>query len=181
MLTSRAEPSSFEQTPDLDLLRRYREGDLASFEALYDRYAAGLLFYARSLTGDRAQAEDVLQEAFIRLMGSDPRGVRDSVRSYLFAIVRNLVIDERRKGAIRAEVRSLLFRERENVPDSGQGEEILSALSQLPRDQRETVVLKIYGSLTLAEVASLTGVPPATATSRYRYALERLNVLLSER
>jgi RNA polymerase sigma-70 factor (ECF subfamily) len=57
---------------------------------------------------------------------------------------------------------------------------IEAALNQLPGDQREVVVMKIWGALTFAQIGEALGIPLNTAASRYRYALSRLGAELSE-
>jgi RNA polymerase sigma-70 factor (ECF subfamily) len=164
---------------DGELLARYREGDLASFEFLYERHSPGLLLYAWSLTQNSALAEDVVQETFIRFLSYNSEAPCDSARAFLYTAARNLVIDERRKSTLRAKGRAFLAKVDRAASQNDAGDEVHYALGLLPPEQREAVVLKIYGSLTLSEVAKMTGVRPATATSRYRYALEKLTWLLA--
>jgi RNA polymerase sigma-70 factor (ECF subfamily) len=166
---------------DGQLLARYREGDLASFEMFYERHSPGLLLYARSLTQNSALAEDVVQETFIRFLSYNSQGTCDSTRAFLYTAARNLVIDERRKSTRHKEVRARVAKDERVAPKDEAADEILFALGLLPPEQREAVVLKVYGSLTLSEVAKMTGVHPATATSRYRYAIEKLTRLLARK
>jgi RNA polymerase sigma-70 factor (ECF subfamily) len=148
--------------------------------ALYRRHAGPLVFYAQSLSRDRALAEDVVQEAFLRMLDRDPARI-ESVKAFLYATVRHLVIDERRRDAARAQQPPALASRPSCTPVcEATLESISSALGGLPPEQREVVVLKTYAGMTLAEAARLTGVSEATATSRYRYAIEKLAGLLCE-
>ena len=163
------------------LLSRYREGDLDAAAALYDRHCRGLYLYARSLTGDAARSEDVAHEAFVRLLERDPLRPPDSVQAFLYAIVRNLIRDDLRKIAVRRKTDPLLLERRAGTwqgPCSE--EEVVAAVQDLPSEQREVVVLKIYAGLTFAEIAEVGGLSLATAASRYRYALEKLAETLSK-
>jgi RNA polymerase sigma-70 factor, ECF subfamily len=166
---------------DGEFLSRYREGDLASAAALYDRHCRGLYLYARSLTGDASRSEDIAHEAFVRLLDRDPRRPPESVQAFLYAVVRNLVRDDLRKAAVRRKKDPILFERRPGAwPGPPSDEAVASALLELPEEQREIVVLKVFAGMTFAKIAEIGGIPPATAASRYRYALEKLAELLGK-
>ena len=83
--------------------------DVVAVRALYDEHAAALWRYALRLTGDRARAEDVVQETLLRAW-QHPEVTDDrerSTRAWLFTVARNMIIDERRSSRFRNEVRSL--------------------------------------------------------------------------
>ncbi len=83
--------------------------DIVAVRALYDEHAAALWRYALRLSGDRARAEDVVQETLLRAW-QHPEVTDDSERSaraWLFTVARNMIIDERRSSRFRNEVRSL--------------------------------------------------------------------------
>lgn len=156
---------------DAALLLSYRRGDLDAFTTLYDRYEDRLFFYARTLTEDAGIAEDVVQEAFVRLLRVEPGGAGESLAPLLFTMVRNLATDARR----RAVVRERLHAERSSAPRAeDQLSEVGDLLEILPADQREVVFLKICSGLTFAEIGDVTGTKLQTVASRYRYALEKL-------
>jgi RNA polymerase sigma-70 factor (ECF subfamily) len=148
---------------------------------LYDRYASRLLFFAHSLVGDSALAEDLLQECFLRLLDLEPDQVRhDSMRNLLYMILRNLARDESRRRATRLKSYPLLAPSTVAGGEAGRFEGLSLALHALPEEQREVVVLKFYGELTFAEIAELTTVPEPTVKSRYRYAVEKLAEVLRD-
>jgi RNA polymerase sigma-70 factor, ECF subfamily len=165
---------------DEELLESYRRGDLGAVGLFFQRYGRPLYLYAFSMTSDRAQAEDVVQQAFVRLLERDPRAI-DSVRGLLYAIAGNLVRDDLRRAAVSRRTWPVLAFTRAEEPGDREHAETLSrALSELPAEQREVVILKIHADLTFAAIAAALGVPEATAKSRYRYALEKLGELLRE-
>lgn len=152
--------------------------------ALYQSTGTGLFGYAAALLSDAAEAEDVVQEAFARLWGRTRWGFAPSCpESYLLRAVRNIAF-----GRLR---RRLLFARRHRQcawleplqPDetlAQQGDTLTAALEQVPPKQREVVVLKIFNGMTFDHIGHVLAISPATAASRYRYALEKLRSLLKE-
>lgn len=163
---------------DAELLARYRSGDLGSFAALYRRYSRPLWLYARSLTRDPGLSEDLVQEAFMRVLKYLPSELKDSVQGLLYSVVRNLARDEARKSAVRDRIHPSLVPRAEVGPNRDLAEAISRAVDRLPDEQREVIVLKVYAGLTFAEIAVIAGAPAPTVMSRYRYAIEKLAELL---
>jgi RNA polymerase sigma-70 factor (ECF subfamily) len=142
-------------------------------ERLYREYGAGLLAYGCAITVDRAAAEDVLQQLFLKLLREDVE-LPEMARPYLYRAMRNAALNSRRRVVreIELDAESSWF-----VAPPAQMEEALTLqveLQVLPEEQREAVVLHIWGQLTLQEVADVTGVALNTAASRYRYGLGKL-------
>jgi RNA polymerase sigma-70 factor (ECF subfamily) len=163
---------------DVKLLLAYERGDASAFKTLYEKYRNEAFFFALSLSGDAHAAEDAVQDAFISLMrnAKAARGFAGGLKSYVFRSVRWRVIDAIRKSRVRRESAA------ENVPalfDSKSAvaeyaPDVAAALMALPDEQRETVVLKIWGGMSFREISEVTGSSPDTAASRYRYAVEKL-------
>ena len=160
------------QESDERLLDRYRRGELSAVGEFYRRYCRPVFLYAFSLTRDRALAEDIVQQAFVRLLQQDPRGIA-SVRGLLFTIARNLVRDDVRRAAASKSAFPLL-EAAADAPDSERLQALSRALNDLPEEQREVVILRIYADLPFADIAATVGAPEATVKSRYRYALKRM-------
>ena len=140
---------------------------------LYEQHASSLLLYARSMLPDRASAEDVLHHVFSALL----RGNTDlpgAPAAYLFRAVRNAALNARRYEAkhIALDAEEPWFQHGRSSPESAMG--LQFALRELPEEQREAVILRIWAGMTLEEVAAATGAPLNTAASRYRYAMEKL-------
>ena len=151
---------------------------------LYRRVGRGLYAYARSFVDGGGQAEDLVQEAFLRYLQTGRDASDPTASAFLYGIVRNLVLDLVRKSARREKHQPDLARAA--AAKSPFQDETLTALAfaelqDLPLEQREVVVLKIFGELTFDEIGRLIQAPAATAASRYRYALEKLSARLTAR
>lgn len=148
-----------------------------------DRHGAALLLFARQWSATHADAEDALQNGFLKFWKSRAQA-RDEV-PFLYACVRSAAMDLGRGERRRAAQERSAARDDAPAFDSSleraeRVAQIESALHQLPGDQREVVVLKIWAGLTFAQVGQALGISPNTAASRYRYALNRLHLELSQ-
>ncbi len=156
-------------------------------EALYDEHAPALFRFLVRLTGDEAAVKDILQEIFIRL-AREPRlldGVR-APRSFLFRMAHRLAIDQARRAETHARYAQRAQDEgaiTEGPRPSGSDDAwkracLTVALGSLPAEQRAVVLLKIWESLTFAEIGEALEISPDTAASRHRYALDKLRAAL---
>jgi RNA polymerase sigma factor (sigma-70 family) len=136
-------------------------------------YGAALVLYARQWL-DRAAAEDMVQDVFLRLM-TQP-AAPDNPRAWLFRAVRNAAISGLRSQKRRDAREARPSTERQPWFEPNADERIDAAAAQavlagLPQEQREVVVLRIWGELTLREVGELLNEPVSTVFSRYQAAL----------
>jgi len=140
---------------------------------LYEEHGPALLAYASALLRDSSAAEDVLHQVFLNLLRGRA-AVMDQAKAYLFRAVRNTALNHIRGQSREVElVADGVWLE---SPDGSKETSVAlqSALRQLPDEQREVVVMKIWGQLTFEEAAGVIGVSPNTAASRYRYGIEKL-------
>ena len=143
-------------------------------EVLYRQHGAALLLFASTISGDRGRAQDALHQVFLKLIENGGLSQAIDKKAYLFACVRHAVLNDsklaRRHTAL--EVDSIWF----SPPDRDYaGEQNLRrALYALPNDQREVIVLHVWGELTFSQIGDLLGFSANTAASRYRYALAKL-------
>ena len=151
-----------------------------------DRHGAALVLFARQWVPSHADAEDVVQEAFVRFWRSRPQA--DDPTAYLFACVRSHALDWRRGQSRRARREAAAARPERTeplfAPKLEQDERraaLEAAVAVLPAEQREVLVLKIWGGLTFAEVARLQGCSLTTAHRRYQAGLARLQARLESR
>lgn len=153
----------------------------------FNQVAPQLVLYARQLVASKADAEDVVQMAFVRWWRRFPEG--DSAHiPLLYAAVRTIALDQRRSDTRRVnrEAKSDIAIPHENAPsfDPQPGQQEIAAIVEkalqgLPEQQREVVTLKLWGNLTFNEIAAMTGESINTVAGRYRYALQALHKKLA--
>jgi RNA polymerase sigma-70 factor (ECF subfamily) len=157
--------------------------DAARWRTWLGRHGAALLLFARQWSASRADSEDAVQNGFLKFWRSR-QNATDEI-AYLYACVRSAAMDLGR-GARRRDVHEhraaeIMRSAFEVSPERAEREAAIeAALNQLPGDQREVIVMKIWSDLTFAQIGEALAISPNTAASRYRYALARLEQELSE-
>ena len=185
------------EEPDDDaLMLAFAAGDARAFERLFRRHGSALLTYLAHLTGERAAAEDLLQEIFLRVVRRAreyrPEG---RFRAWLHTIAHHALTDQRRRAALRPATSDAMDThddddEPEPATPAGSDDPLLrvharelgarieAALARLPAAQREVFLLRERAGLELVEIARATGANLATVKSRLRYALAGLRRIL---
>lgn len=147
-----------------------------------------LLLYARQRTGNQEDAEDLLQDALIRLWGyQEERQHRPPDLPLAYSVVRLCGMDQGRKTGRREKKHRKIVEFQayddhwldHGAEDSEEADLLRGAVEELSEKLREVIVMKIWGGLTFAEIAEVLKVSHNTAASRYRYALEQLERKLS--
>jgi RNA polymerase sigma factor (sigma-70 family) len=151
------------------------------WKSCFSEVAPGLLLFARQWVRSAADAEDIVQEAFVKFWR---RNHKIDNRALLYAAVRSLALDFIRRDSRRARREANALAEVDNYvepqfefEDETQ-QALATAIDGLPRDQREVLVMKIWNELTFGEIASALSISQNTAASRYRYALAALRKVL---
>jgi len=175
----------YRRSADEELIALAGEGDTGAFAALYDRHARAAYRLAFRMVGERHAAEDLTQDAFLKIWRSALRyrPERGSVRSWVLAIVANAGVDRLRSRATRrrtgrkAEAEGPKSQPSEAFPEAWRNarrDRVLEALGGIPREQREVLALLHFGGLTQAEVSERLGLPLGTVKGRARLGLRKL-------
>jgi len=138
---------------------------------LYEQHGRGLLAYACSVATSFASAEDAVHQVFERLLRGDIE-IQGAPASYLYRAVRNAALNQIRNRTREVDLFDGWF-------DAPAGVELMaielqSALSELPDEQREVILLHIWAQMSFEEVGAALDISPNTAASRYRYGLSKL-------
>jgi RNA polymerase sigma-70 factor (ECF subfamily) len=177
---------------DADIMTRVASGEREAVGVLYDRYGATLLPIALRIVGNRADAEDVLHDAFVTLPARARHysAERGSVGAWLVILVRNLSIDRTRRRGVRQSVQSLQAAASPEAQDASpdpeasaqiakRQEQIRRALASLPDAQRTTLQTAFFEGLSYPEISARDGVSLGTVKSRAARALAALRAALA--
>ncbi len=151
---------------------------------MFDAHGPALILFARQWLHSHAEAEEALQDGFVRFWRAyrENEWPETDVLPLLFTYVKRAALDrlrrQRRQRAREESAARMLYDEgavfETPAADARRAEMIANALGTLPPEQREVVVMKIWGGATFKQIATALGLSPNTAASRYRYGLRRL-------
>lgn len=169
--------------PDSDaiLVARFRDGDEAAFDTLVGRHRGAIYRLAHRLGGGHAEADDLTQEAFLRAYRALPRfrGAA-SFRTWITRIAINVAINARhaREPALPLDEAGAIAAGPAG-PDVLLRRQVRKAVADLPRRQREVLVLKTYAGLTFREIATAATTSVGTAKATFFQAVRNLRVRLA--
>ncbi len=163
-------------------------------EDLYDAHAGGLYHYFVAFTRREAEARDLLQDLFVKLARvSKPSDLRNE-KAWVYRLAHGVAVDAWRRAQVRGKHETQAQATAEEAEDGGtaavfakdgvdpdaavMARQLEEALKALPQEQRSVLQLRLWDQMTFEEVAAAQDIPLNTAASRYRYALEKLRVLL---
>lgn len=182
---------------DQELVAAFLNGDELSIETLINRHRSKVYTYIYLTIKNHSLAEDLFQETFIKVIQSLRAGkYKDNGRflSWVIRIAHNLIIDHFRKekqmNSISNDDSELdLFNNKKLAEDNVEDlmvsnqirEDIRKLINELPKDQREVVLMRHFGEFSFKEIADQTGVSINTALGRMRYALINLRKMIKEK
>jgi RNA polymerase sigma factor (sigma-70 family) len=187
--------NSLKQHSDQDLVKSFRLGDEAAITELVHRYKNNVYTSIYIMVKDKYVAEDLFQDTFLKIVNNirnDKYSEQGKFLPWALRIAHNLCIDHFRR--IKQQVRitlsdgtdffSLLPMKEENVEDRIMRKQtelgVQQIIDHLPEEQKEVVVMRIYGEMSYKEIAEITGVSINTALGRMRYALINLQKMINE-
>jgi RNA polymerase sigma-70 factor (ECF subfamily) len=175
------------ESQDDEAMQRVAGGDGAALAELFDRHKTRLYGFLFHLVGNRAAAEDLLGETFLRLYQARRRYRSGSgFRPWLFAIARNLALGELRHRSVVTRAQGRLVDAAGTVEDGWDarrqeiGERVRAALARLPEEQRSALVLKEYQQMEYREIGQVLGCSETAARARTYRARVTLREALRE-
>lgn len=164
---------------DQELIESANRGSLDAFEALYYRYRDWVYRLAWRFTGNQQDALDVLQETFTYLLGKFPGfELTASMTTFLYPVVKHLSIAIRSKNRRFTSDEDVISKLAAPTSTSKETErsrsELASALTILPDEQREVLLMRFVDDMSLQEVATALNIPLGTVKSRLHQALQKL-------
>ena len=172
------------------LVRAAQDGDAEAFGRLYDHYVTMIHRYVYHRVGDRATAEDVTSETFVRaLRRIDSLSFQGrDVGAWLVTIARNIIRDHVKSSRYRLEVTTADMRDADRAADGPEdavvqrltNEQLLSCVQQLNSEQQECIVLRFLQGLSVAETAAIMGKKDGAIKALQHRAVRRLAALLPE-
>ncbi|MBC7803141.1 MAG: RNA polymerase sigma factor [Candidatus Parcubacteria bacterium] len=175
------------EVADEQLMLSYRDGDAGAFEQLYKRHKGGLYRFVLRSIRDRAVAEELYQEIWMRAIEARGRyEVQARFKTWLYTIAHNRMVDHWRKRGLNlvaldeehaalAEPHAAPDYEPQRLLEAKQSlARFAAALQALPPAQREAFLLHQEAGMSVAEISQATGCNAEAAKSRLRYALSKL-------
>ena len=185
---------------DEDLMVLYQRGEVRAFEVLLSRHRKPVYNFILRFVGDKETAEDLLQEAFMRVIrGAEAYKRQAKFTTWLYTIARNLCVDQtrRRKHRKHASLDAPMDQGDESgtlldvIPSNEMAsdrksvnkqlhQKMQQAIEALSEEQREVFLMREFLDMPFKQIADVVGVPENTVKSRMRYALEKLRLELDE-
>lgn len=173
-------------TEDKALIEAFQSGDEFAFVSLYNRYKSPVYAFCVKMLGDRAAAQDVLQETFLRVYENRDRLLNTgSFKAWVFTIARNQCLNALRRSSRRVPLDEETARLTPGIQEAGaplerseQVELINRFLNQLHEDYREVLILREYQNLSYEEIAAVTRSTLSAVKSRLFKARRKLATYL---
>jgi len=158
---------------------------MLDWKQLFDRWAPSLMLFARQQTGFSDEAEDVVQEAFVKVW-KHYSSETSIPASLLFKTVRTTAIDLARSRHRRNQREDKVYQDSElkedwfihRIETQEKNQQLEASVKRLPPDQQSVLVLKVWGEHSFEDIGHILEISPNTASSRYRYALQNLRKAL---
>lgn len=185
-----APPIDHDQAEDLHLLGRAAAGDRDAFARLFDRHGSVALGLLTRMLGERASAEEVLQETFLQVWQQarryEPRLARP--RAWILMIARSRALDRLRSQSARERREEVVARWEtassgpvgiRNLEQEERRRAVAAALDALPAEQRQAIELAFFGGLTHTQIAERLAAPLGTVKSRILLGMNKLRQSLA--
>ena len=180
---------------DSYLVSQYLSGDEKSLEILIDKHKSRIFNFIYSKVLDRYTSEDIFQETFIKVIKTLKKGLYNEEGKFLPWVMRishNLIIDYFRKNkrlplfdnCESFDIFSIL---KDDIPnaenimiDNQIKKDLVKIISELPKDQKNVIMMRLYKNMSFKEIADISGVSINTALGRMRYAILNIRKLIEQ-
>ena len=180
---------------DSYLVSQYLSGDEKSLEILIDKHKSRIFNFIYSKVLDRYTSEDIFQETFIKVIKTLKKGLYNEEGKFLPWVMRishNLIIDYFRKNKRLPmfdnfesfDIFSIL---KDDIPnaentmiDNQIKKDLVKIISELPKDQKNVIMMRLYKNMSFKEIADISGVSINTALGRMRYAILNIRKLIEQ-
>jgi RNA polymerase sigma-70 factor, ECF subfamily len=170
---------------DLGAIRICREGDASAYRTLVERYQSEAMGHAFAILGNRQDAEDAVQDAFLKAYRAlDTFDETRRFYPWFYTILRNCcfaTIARRRACETESSGRELVFLADPTAHEPAETLRLEAALRAIPPESREIITLRHFDGLSYAELSQRLGIPAGTVMSRLFYARKQLRVELGGR
>ncbi len=179
---------------DEKLMLKYQNGDISSFELLYDKHKGGVYRFFLRQVNQQSIAEELHQETWMKIINSRKQYIPTAqFNTYLYRIAHNLLIDYFRKSSTKTY--NLFISDQESICDyadtdeynpeniesrRSDAEKLTNYINQLSPPQKEVFLLRIDSGLTVSDIAKTIGIKHEAAKSRLRYAMTRIASMFEE-
>ena len=173
---------------DRELVLRFKDGDISSFDEIYDKYNKAVYFYLLKMTHEESAAEDVLQDAFIKVY----KGLREvdqsvHLQAWIYKIAHNACMDYFRRNKRKTELLEALLLEGDSrdMPEDRLlnielGDKIKKVMSKLNPRHKSVLILKDYNDLSYAEIARIMNITDSAVKSLIYRARQEFQKLYRE-
>jgi len=180
---------------DSYLVSQYMKGDEKSLEILIDKHKSRIFNFIYSKVLDRYTSEDIFQETFMKVIKTLKRGLYNEEGKFLPWVMRishNLIIDYFRKNKrlpmfdncesfdIFSILKDDIPNAENNMIDKQIKKDLVKIISELPKDQKNVIMMRLYKNMSFKEIADISGVSINTALGRMRYAILNIRKLIEQ-
>jgi len=157
-------------------LARVRDGDQSAFADIYHDMKTPIFTIIHRITHNRAQAEDVLHDVFVKLYQAPPGLSVKNPRAWIFGMARNLAINSMRFPRTVELDENVKSSENPFSDMLNLHIDMENAMRRLPYDEAEIISLRIHGELKFREIAEILNIPIGTALWKYQRAIKKLRI-----
>ena len=166
---------------DDELIRKIADGDMDAFHTLYESASASVYGYALSLTKNSHNADDVLQETFLKVHANAPAyRSQGKPMAWILTIAKNIALSKLREQSRVQAIEETHAVDLSSIEKAEQRMLIETLLKHLSEEERQIVMLHAISGLKHREIACLLELPLGTVLSKYKRAIQKLQILTEE-